>query len=228
MVNSPRKPTFEECYPEIARIVESRRIKWTLSSIRWIDYDDVKSIIITHIWKKFHLLDASRPLAPWVSTIVNNQISNLIRNHYSSFSRPCLSCEANEGENSCAIYGTQDVQCPLYAKWCKTRKRAYDVKLPLDMHAHEQEVHDMPHQSLNIDLAISQFSDRMKRELKPLEYRVYHLIYIEHKTDEDVAEALGYKTSEKNRIGGYRTIYVIKKKIIEKAKTMLRNNEIDY
>ena len=43
----------------------------------------------------------------------------------------------------------------------------------------------------------------------------------ENKDDKDVAKSMGYITSEKNRLPGYKQIKNIKKRIITKAKKIL-------
>lgn len=223
------KPTFEQCYKEIKKIVDSKSEKWQLTSIQWIDFEDISSIIVNHIYKKWYLWDHSRPLGPWVSKIVNNQMSNLIRNHYSSFSRPCLKCEYNDGDNSCSLYETQCDNCPLFAKWKKFKKRAYDIKIPLPIDNHEQEVQDILHQDgFDLEKTSEKIHEIMEKELKPLEWKIYNLMFIQDMNEKQVAEALEYKTSEENRIAGYRTIYMAKKKIIEIVKNKIKNNEIDY
>ena len=53
------------------------------------------------------------------------------------------------------------------------------------------------------------------------------LIYIENKSDEEVAKIMGYTTSEKGRSPGYKHIKNIKKSIINKVKKALYKNKID-
>ena len=68
----------------------------------------------------------------------------------------------------------------------------------------------------------------MEKILKPIEWKVYKLLYIEHKSDEEAAKSMGYRTSEKNRIPGYKQIKNNKKSIIEKVRRVLEKGEIDY
>ncbi len=51
---------------------------------------------------------------------------------------------------------------------------------------------------------------------------------MEYKTEEEVAKLMGYRTSEKNRIPGYKQIKNIKKSIITKVKKVLSRGDIDY
>ena len=61
----------------------------------------------------------------------------------------------------------------------------------------------------------------MKKVLKPVEWKVYKLLYIENKNEKCVAKKMGYVTSEKNRSPGYKQIKNIKKSIITKVKGVL-------
>lgn len=225
----PQKPsTFEDNYEIIHREVMKRSNKWTLTALPYIDYQDVASIIEFHIFKKFNMWDQSRPLIPWLGTLIHHQISNLIRNNYSSFSRPCLKCPANEGDNYCSIYGTQDVQCPLYLKWTKSKKNAHDIKLALPIVNHEIEVYQLYNESLDIEKTGKELHKKMLSILTGLERRIYKLLFIQNKSEEDAAEILGFRTTEKNRKAGYRTICVLKKKIINKVRQVLYSGDIDF
>ena len=192
-----------------------------------MDFDDVSQILRIHIYKKWHLYDPEKPLAPWLNRIISNQIKNLIRNNYGSFSRPCLKCDAAEGVDMCSIYGKQCNECPLYANWEKTKKRAHDTKLPVSLENHRQEVHTMQSDSCNLERNAEALHQKMKTILKPIEWKVYKLLYIEFKTENEVSRLMGYKTNEKNRSPGYKQLKNIKKTIIEKVKKVLSENDID-
>ena len=142
----PRKkrPSFESCIDEVNIEIKKRRNKWNLTALAWMDFDDVSQILRIHIWKKWNMYDPTKPLGPWVNRIISNQIKNLIRNNYGNFTRPCLKCAAAEGTEHCVIYETQCNDCPLYAHWEKTKKRAHDAKLPLALENHSKEVHSIP------------------------------------------------------------------------------------
>ena len=75
---------FEDCIDVIDQEISKRRNKWTLTSIAWMDFDDISQILKIHIYKKWHLYDNSKPLAPWLNRIISNQLKNLIRNNYSN------------------------------------------------------------------------------------------------------------------------------------------------
>ena len=67
----------------------------------------------------------------------------------------------------------------------------------------------------------------MEELLKPVEWRVYSLLYIENLSESQAATRMGYKTNEQNRSPGYKQITNIKKSIITKVKKHLDRNDID-
>jgi len=222
-----KKPSFESLIDVINSEIIKRKNKWNLTAINWMDFNDVAQILRIHIYKKWHLYDYKKPLAPWVNRIISNQIKNLIRNNYSNFTRPCLKCAAAEGEDGCAIYATQCNKCPLYANWEKSKKNAHDTKLTLSIENHAQEINDMPTDHFNLEKTAKNIHFKMQKVLKPIEWKVYQYLYIEGKDEEQTAKLMGYRTSEKNRIAGYKQIKNIKKIIIFKVKKHLYNGDID-
>jgi DNA-directed RNA polymerase specialized sigma24 family protein len=222
-----KKPSFEEYISEINSEITKRKSKWNLTAINWMDFSDVSQILRIHIYKKWHLYDAKKPLAPWVNRIISNQIKNLIRNNYSNFTRPCLKCAAAEGEEGCAIYSQQCNACPLFANWEKTKKSAHDTKLTLSMENHEKEINNLPIDQMNVEKTALNIHNKMQKTLKPIEWKVYKYLYIDGKDEEQTAKLMGYRTSEKNRIAGYKQIKNIKKIIIFKVKKYLYNGDID-
>jgi hypothetical protein len=222
-----KKPTFEESIESINLEILKRKNKWNLTAINWMDFSDISQILRIHIYKKWHLYDKEKPLAPWINRIISNQIKNLIRNNYSNFTRPCLKCAAADGENGCRIYGTQCTACPLYQKWVKSKKNAFDTKLTLSTENHTQEVNDMPTDHFDIEKAATNIHFKMEKVLKPIEWKVYKYLYINNKDEEETAKLMGYRTSEKNRMAGYKQIKNIKKIIILKVKKYLYNGDID-
>ena len=217
-----KKQTFENCIEKINAEITKRKGKWNLTSLAWMDFDDVSQILRIHIFKKWHLYDQTKPLGPWLNRIISNQIKNLIRNNYGNYARPCIRCAAaDEGGKGCYIYDTQCSLCPLYSYWEKNKKQAHDTKLPVSLENHPQEVYNMSADCYDIESAIVNLHKRMESVLKPIEWKVYALLYIENKDECEVAEKMGYVTSEKGRSPGYKQIKNIKKSIIKKAKDIL-------
>ena len=222
-----KRPKFESCIYDIKQEILKRRNKWNLTALAWMDFDDVSQILRIHIYKKWNMYDPAKPLGPWVNRIISNQIKNLIRNNYGNFTRPCLKCAAAEGTEHCIIYEAQCSDCPLYAHWEKTKKRAHDAKLPLPLENHTKEVHSISADFFDVEHAAEKLHAKMKNILKANEWQIYKLLYIEHMDEKKVAEKMGYRTTEKNRQPGYKQIKNVKKSIIVKVKKLLDKGELD-
>jgi hypothetical protein len=194
-----------------------------------MDFDDVSQIIRIHVHEKWHLYKEDRPLAPWLNRIISNQIKNLIRNNYGNYSRPCLRCAAAEVPDGCKIYKKQDSSCPLYARWEKTKKSAYNIKIPLSLEDHAHEANAVVFSdNIDIEKNAKKLHKIMHKILKVNEWTVYEGLFIKNLEEKDVAESLGYVSTEKNRNPGYKQIKNIKKNIIIKVKEVLDRGEIDF
>ena len=219
---------FEDCIDVIAQEISKRRNKWTLTSIAWMDFDDISQILKIHIYKKWHLYDNSKPLAPWLNRIISNQLKNLIRNNYSNYCKPCLKCAAAEPDSACSIYGSQDDRCPLYKSWVQKKKSAYDVKMALPLEKHKEQINEVEISPADIELGIFKLNKKLKEILKPNEWIVYEGFYVLNKSEKEIAEQLNFKTTEKNRTPGYKQIKNIQKAILIKAKKILSKNDLDW
>jgi len=222
-----QKQSFESRIDEIDSEIKKRRSRWRLSSLSWMDYDDISQILRIHIFKKWYLYDENKPLAPWLNRIISNQIKNLVRNNYGNYARPCLKCAAAESDSLCTIYGSQGTDCPLYVNWVRTKKAAHDLKITVPIENHHKEIHSQEYDVSYTEMSVVKIHNRMKQVLKTLEWKVYNFLYIQNFSEEKTAKLMGYKTTEKNRSPGYKQIKNIKKSIIAKVKKCLRNDEID-
>jgi DNA-directed RNA polymerase specialized sigma subunit len=212
---------FEDCIETIDKILEAKRRKWHLRAIAFMDYDDVSQIIRLHIYNKWHLYDQTKSLEPWIARVVDNQIRNLIKNKYSSYSRPCLKCAANQGDDLCSLYEKQCQDCPLFKIWSITRKRAHDTKLPVSIENCPDEVHNVPSDGFDLVSRSKELHEKMQKILKENEWVIYYNLYILGKSEEEVAREAGYTTSEKGRPIGYKRLRQYKKLIFEKAKKIV-------
>tara|TARA_B100001093_G_C26858931_1_gene1028877 strand:- start:5019 stop:5738 length:720 start_codon:yes stop_codon:yes gene_type:complete len=231
-----RKVSYEEMFPAIDQEIKKRRGKWSLNSLAWVDYDDVSQIIRTHIYNKWDQWDQERPLLPWINKIITNQLKNILRNYYSNFVRPCLSCPFNQAGPSKAeqvdslcgftTSGLQDSECPLFAKWEKTKKYAYDIKMPVALEHHSHEAHHIEESFYDMDTARGRLNRAIKEVLSDRQYLVYELLFVQNKSEEEVAKVLGFKTSEKGRKAGYKQIKNLKKMFAKKAEHILKTQDI--
>lgn len=220
------KSSFESVVPEIDFEINKRRSKWNLSSLSWIDFDDVSQIIRIHIYKKWHLYNEKKPLAPWVNRIISNQIKNIIRNNYLNFVRPCAQCQEAEPNEGCAKFGKQCSECPLFKEWEKNKKHAYNLNIPVSYEGVEN-VNFVHNDSIDIDLFKSKLDEQVKKILKPLEWRLYKLMYIDKVSEKAAARKMGYKSSEAKRSPGYKQIKNMQKSIVKKIKAGMDSGEIE-
>jgi hypothetical protein len=231
--NKPQKPSsYEDNYGLIHTEISKRRPKWFLTSVAWMDFDDVKQIILMHIYKKWDQWDQSRPLKPWVNKIVTNQMKNILRNNYSNFMRPCLNCPFNSSgdgvEGSLCGFtksGVQDGSCPLFRKWEKTKKAAYDIKMAVSLDSHTHEV-GIGRPDADIIVAEKKLHKEMKKQLGDRQFKVYKMLFIDNLDEEEVARVMGYKTTESGRRAGYKQIKNLKKQFKDRAKHILNNKDI--
>lgn len=227
----PKK--YEDFHDEIWQEIYKRRSKWFLTSVAWMDFDDVAQMISIHICNKWNQWDQKRSLMPWVNKIISNQFKNILRNNYSNFVRPCLHCPFNlsdgsEPSNSCSFTASkeQDSSCPLFAKWENTKKAAYNIKLPVSIENNTPEIYGMSDKNIDIESAEEKLHQEMKKTLSEKHYKVYKMLFIEHMGEEAVAHEMGYRTTEKGRSAGYKQIKNLKKQFKEKAKQLLSKKDI--
>jgi RNA polymerase sigma factor (sigma-70 family) len=227
MKKKKSSPSFEESISIIDNEISKRRNKWNLSSLTWIDFDDVSQIIRIHIYKKWHLYNPKKPLAPWVNRIISNQIKNLIRNNYLNFIKPCAQCPEAEPDEGCKKFGKQCSSCPLYKEWEKNKKHAYNLNMPVSFESLENCVDTSYSDSIDIDKFKLDLDEKMKKFLKPLEWKLYEMLYIKKMTEKQAAKKMGYKSTEENRNPGYKQIKNMQKAIIKKIKINIHNGGID-
>lgn len=221
------KLKFEKNLDLINAEILKRKNKWTLSALNWIDFEDVAQIVRFHLYKKWDLYDPAKPILPWINRIISNQIKNIIRNNYGNYARPCLKCAASLGDSGCRIYGEQNSICPMYENWKNTKKNAYDIKMAVSIEDHPAEINNRSQESLDIQKATANLNIVMQKVLKPMEWQVYDLLYIQLKNEEQVCRILKLKFDKNSKTGYNKQLRNIQKSIIKKAKFVIRNGEID-
>ena len=220
--------TYEDCADIIDSVVLRFQKKWQLKAINWFDFDDVSQIVKIHIHKKWDMWDQEKPLEPWAARIVSNQIKNIIRNNYTNYVKPCMQCKYNMGDNLCALTrnGLQNSSCSDYGKWVKQKQSGFGIKLPLPIENHSQEVNQQQDSGIDFSDSVSKLNDILKAELSECHYTVYIMLFFEHKSDEEVAKFMGYKSNEKNRKAGYKQIKNLKKMLKQKAEDIINEHDI--
>lgn len=217
---------FEDKIEVINRLLAARRKKWTLTCVSDMDFSDVEQIIKTHIWSKWHLWDQTRPLENWISSVASNQIANLLRANYLNVAPPCSRCPMNQGGGLCGFTktGEQCAECPMYKKWQKSKENGYNIKLAQSINNEDSTISLNTSAKTEIDWeeVLPKFHDLMKKKLPSKLYQVYKFLYIRGRSEEELATILGFKTTEKNKVPGYKQIYNFKQKILAVAKEIVK------
>jgi DNA-directed RNA polymerase specialized sigma24 family protein len=234
MSDKKESSSIYEDYSDVIDLeLAKRRNNWFLNSVSWIDFDDVSQIIRAHIHKKWDQWDQERPIKPWLNKIISNQFKNILRNNYSNYARPCLNCPfAMEGSESQCLFtpsGSQDSSCPLYKKWEKTKKQAYNVKITLSIENHLHEVDKTYTESdQDIEQSIKKLISELKKVLNKRQWQAFDLLFIRNLSDEDAAKEMGFKSSESGRKAGYKQIKNLKNILKEKAEKILSDKGIVF
>ena len=228
-------------YPVIDLVLKKRRGKWRLNAISWLDFEDIAQIIKVHIFKKWHLWDQVRDIEPWLNKIISNQMRNIIRNNYTSFIKPCSNnCQHNlliatsknrSGLNSfseCSLTpsGLQCNECPLYAKWEKTKMNAYNIKMPLPLEHNNHDNNISECYGGDYVSAEARLHQAMKESLSDKHFFIYKMFFVDCLPDAEVAEILEFKTSEKGRKAGYKQIKNLKNMLRLRAERILKTTDL--
>jgi len=227
MKKDSNKKTYEDCSDIIDQAIKKQKYKWRLNAVKWFDFQDVEQIIKSHIAKKWHMWDQARPLEPWIGRIISNQLRNLIRNHYGNYVRPCVNCKYVRGEGCTKTRSLkQDSSCELFAKWSKSKRLGLELKIPLSTEDYSKEIQNRQYTDFDFKNSLLRLDGHMKIKLTSIHYVAYRMLYFEEKTEEDVARYMGYKISpQKNKLG-YRQVKNLKKKFLQVAVEILKDNDI--
>ena len=72
-----------------------------------------------------------------------------------------------------------------------------------------------------MEQSVERIHKKMEELLPDKKFKLYKMLYIDFIEKEDVAKAMGYKSTEKNRKAGYKHIKNMEKAFIKIAKGML-------
>ena len=169
------------------------------------------------------------PLEPWVNKIISNQMKNILRNYYSNFVRPCVNCPFNRGDDSCGFTesGLQTSECPLYKKWEKTKKSAFNIKMAVTLESEAPAVLRLSSSNFDLDHAEKKLHKEMEKDITGETILIYIVFYLlKTKKKKKWRKILGYKSNEKGRKAGYKQIKNLKKKFKNIAITLIEKRDI--
>ena len=81
-------------------------------------------------------------------------------------------------------------------------------------------------ESFQVDGAIAKVQVHLKAELSEKHYQIYHMLFVENRSEDEVAKYLGYKSNEDGRSAGYKQIKNMRKFFKEKVIKILKNKDI--
>lgn len=206
------KPTFEEAYPEVERIVESRKGSWTYLSV--MEWQDVRQECFKRLIIKWPLYDPAKApkLEHWVNTVVSNEIHNLKRDAGGvRWQRPCVgggksngkSCTYNLGGESCSYTtsGKQCAECPVFREWEQKRQAQHHIQAAVSLENHTQEVHSMPCETIDTDVIAAWLHNEVlhNAKLTPWERRVYRLLIMKHTPPAEASKVLAAEVAKRKR-----------------------------
>mgnify|MGYP001042020356 CR=1 FL=1 len=228
-----QKYTYVDKTDIIDNEIRKRFYKWHLKALAWLDFEDVSQIIRFHIYKKWEQWDQSRPIEPWANKIISNQLKNILRNYYASFARPCLNCKHNQAYSDadhslCGFTpsGFQYSECGYYAKWEKSKKNAYDIKIPVSLENVTYKKTSQFSDHVSMYAAEDKLHEAMRKNLNSRHFFIYKMLFIDCVDEELVAQILGYKTNEKGRKAGYKQIKNLKNMYKNMAKKFIIKYDI--
>jgi DNA-directed RNA polymerase specialized sigma24 family protein len=216
------KPPFEEMIPAALVEINKRRNGWTLSSI---SFEDVSQMLLIRAFNKYHTyIPEKGEFSHWINRLITNALTNILRDNLQKFSRPCIQgCQFNLGDNFCSYTksGLQCVECPLYRKWKKKKEAEFNIKQSLPLETHSQEVNSIQSDFIDIEEAKKMLDEKIELFLTIQEYRIYHLLFTEHRSVEEVGKILKFKKPDGKGSPGYQTIHKARQKIVKVAKRII-------
>jgi DNA-directed RNA polymerase specialized sigma24 family protein len=222
------KPSFEELADAIDAQIEKRRGSWRLAAVPW---EDAKQIILTRVFLKYSTFDPKRGEFPkWLSRVITNTMLNILRDNLQKWSRPCIQgCPFNMGGDNCekTSTGRQCDECPAFKEWRKKKQEEYNIRQPLPYDTHSQEVESIQSDFLDIDGKKKIIDEKIKLRLNKHEYKVYKLLIIKGKSEEEVGRMLNYKETPGSMMHpGYQSIRKMKIKFVALAKKIIEEENL--
>jgi len=223
-----RDKIFGDNSKGLDKLLKTKRGRWRLDLLTWMDYDDVCQIIRQHIYRKLHLWKSDRPFLPWANSVICRQTMNLVDKYHNNKARPCLSCKWATDDAGCAIFGAQGEPCKLFKKWLDTKASLYylDFSHNLQISGGEETDSRSFDADLDVEEKIPAFHAIMQKKLDPVSAKIYKLAFIDNLGSVEIAKEMGYQTKSGIKSIGYKYVEKTKKDISDLAKKITQEEEI--
>lgn len=223
--NEYKRLPFERRLEEINYWIDKRRSRWELASVEWAD---VSQKILIRIHQNYPKFDPKKgKFGHWVNVIISSTIKNVLRDEYTTFSRPCiLGCTENTGGNTCrrTPSGIQCKECPLYKEWEEKKGDQYAIRQTLPLDHHFLEADSKQSDFMDIEAGAETIHAKMKDKLTHSEWRVYRVMVIKGLSIEEVSKHLGFRRkrgASRAVCAGYSQLLVLRRKFIAKAQEII-------
>lgn len=217
-----QKKTFEEYLPEIQVNIRKRKSSWTIPSLEW---DDVSQILLLKLFNKFDKYSPDKgPFEHWMNKLISNTLANLTRDNFAKYSKPCLSgCVFYDGNDDCSYTPSkkQCTECKLYKSWIKKKQQQFNLITSVSLENHSNETYQIENDMTNFETSKHIIEDRLKELLSEREWKIYVLMFIEHKPMDVIGKKMGYKLLASSHIPGYQELLRIKRKFIDLSREII-------
>ncbi len=217
--------TYEDLSDTIENELKKRRGRWRC---RRLDFEEAAQLCRIRIFTKFDKWDQTLPFVNWANRLITNCLINIVRDNVVRYERPCVKCAFNDGNGLCRVTPSkiQCGECKFYREWEQKGKHAFDVKRPVSIENHTDEVSNMQGDFFNVGEAKIHLEVLLKDVLTPKELKVFKWMFIDNRSDEFIATKMGFTTNEPGRKPGYRMLKNYRDAILKKAKEVLENSDI--
>ncbi len=229
--------TFTQRYPEVLYYVNKRKRRLDLATLPW---EDIRQLILIRVSEQYEKPGAAfdpakGPFKKWLNRVITNAVRNIWRDNLSHFSRPCITgkggCVENMGGDLCrrTSSGKQCAECPAFRKWEKRKGGHNAVRLTLSMENHSQEVSNVSSDFLDVAAKKRVIDARIKGKLTKQEWRIYSLLMIKGKSEEETAKALGFraKRGQKTKMfPGYLIILAARHRFVAATREIIRDEDL--
>ena len=114
----------------------------------------------------------------------------------------------------------------MFNRWLRVKGNALATKLPVSLEDHTQEVHELPDTNEDLTDKIARFHDVIKPLLTVSEQKIYQWSYVEGLEDDEVKLLMIKAVEDKTNEPWPAKLKIIKAKIVEKAKKILKEEDI--
>lgn len=184
------RPEYEEKMPIINECLLAKKYKWNSNTIIWKQWEDVSQDIKLHFYLQWYQYDKSKPLKPWLITIIDNQVFNIKRNAWGKFAKPCVTCDASLPSNMCKLFTYQSEECPQYNHWQKNKEVAYNLNNAVSMDSPTRDESDILNIQSEFKKMVYEIEDELNHEMTSREKEFYNLYFVQNLKEDEVTRRM--------------------------------------